>query len=66
MRPLTLLTLCGFGLMLIGLGTVLAWGWTIAGGWLAAVGAAILLVAYVLDRLAALRRSARNARRLIR
>jgi hypothetical protein len=66
MKPLTLLTLCGFGLMLIGLATVLAWGWTIGGGWLAAAGAGILVVAYGLDRLAALRRSAHNVRRLIR
>jgi hypothetical protein len=66
MGVVALLTLCGFALVLVGLGAVFGLGWSLAGGWILAIGAIVFLAAYVLDRLAAFRRSARNARRLIR
>jgi hypothetical protein len=66
MSMIALLSIGGFGLVLIGLAGMFALGWTLAGGLVLAVGVVVLAAGRVLDRLAVLRGAMRNARRVIR
>jgi hypothetical protein len=68
MGVVALLALCGFGVILVGLAVAFGLGWTLAGGWIFVLGAALLLAAYAwtgLRRCAAPRamRGASSARR---
>jgi hypothetical protein len=66
MSVIALLSIGGFGLVLIGLAGIFGLHWTLAGGVVLALGVVLFAVGWGLDRLAVLRGTVRNVRRVIR